>query len=97
MVYDEHQSIGALSGLVNRLVLRPRAQILEDVVPKLILVPRGSLSRDGYEVRVRVPSSGPVCYFTYQADPELGCLKGIVDLESRLYLACLHALTGSGL
>ena len=98
MVYDEHQSIGTLFGLVNRLVLRPRAQVLEDVIPKLILIPRGSpsLDRDGHEVHVELPPSGPVGYYTYQVDPELGCLKGIVNLESRLYLARLHALTGSG-
>ena len=97
MIYDEDQSIGTLFGLVNRLVLRSKAQILGNVIPKLILIPRGSsLSRDGYEVRVELPPSGPVDYYTYQVDPELGCLKGIVDLESRLYLARLHALTGSG-
>ena len=97
MVYDERQSVGTLFGLVNRLVLRPRAQILEDVIPKLILVPRGtSLSRDDHGVRIEFPPSGLVGYYAYQVDPELGCLKGTVDLESRLYLAHLHALTGSG-
>ena len=77
MVYDERQSIGTLFGLVNRLVLRPRAQTLEDVIPKLILVPRGpSLSQDGYEVCVELPPSGLVGYYTYRV--------GLLERDCRL-------------
>ena len=97
MVCDEDQCIGTLHGLVNRLVLCPKAHIEADVIPKCILIPHGHPSdQRGNKVYVHFPSFGPVNYFVYQTDSELGCLKGIVSTESRLYLAHLHALTGSG-
>ena len=93
MVYDEDQSIGTLFGLVNRLVLCPKSQVEEDLIPRLVLIPYGpSLRQDGYAVHVELASSGPVRYYTYQVDRELGCLTGFVNLESRLHLAHLHAL-----
>ncbi|KAG6372495.1 hypothetical protein JVT61DRAFT_7599 [Boletus reticuloceps] len=70
-----------------------------DLIPKLILIPHGdSVYRNVDNIYVRYGSSGPVRYYTYQVDRELGCLKGIVSmsLKSRLYLARLHALTSSG-
>ena len=97
MVYDEDQYIGTLLGLVNRLILRPRAHHEVDLIPKLILIPHGDLfDQRGDHVHVELPSSGPVRYYTYQVDSELGCIKGIVSPESRLYLSHLHALTGGG-
>ncbi|KAF8434572.1 hypothetical protein L210DRAFT_3649069 [Boletus edulis BED1] len=96
MVYDEDQCIGTLFGLANRLVLRPKVQFETGLIPKHILIPHGdSLDQRGHNVYVKLPSSGPVRYYTYQEDRELGCLKGIVDFESGLYLARLHALTSS--
>ncbi|KAF8123615.1 hypothetical protein EV363DRAFT_1547333, partial [Boletus edulis] len=98
MVYDEDQCIETLFGLANRLVLRRKTLIEADLIPKLILIPHGdSVYKNGDSVYVRYGSSGPVRYYTYQADRELGCLKGIVStsLKSRLYLARLHALTTS--
>ena len=97
MVYDEDQCVGTLFGLVNRLVLRPKTQTEAELIPKHILIPHSSsLHLDGHDVHIKLPSSGPVRYYTYQADSELGCLKGIASLESRLYLARLHFLTSSG-
>ncbi|KAF8129798.1 hypothetical protein EV363DRAFT_1219569 [Boletus edulis] len=98
MVYDEDQCIETLFGLANRLVLRRKTLIEADLIPKLILIPHGdSVYKNGDNVYVRYGSSGPVRYYTYQADRELGCLKGIVSTspKSRLYLARLHALTTS--
>ena len=110
MVYDENQCIGTLFGLVNRLVLRPKAQIEEGLIPRSILIPIGGpcVEEDTHHVRVTIhvePSTrSPVtvtrspitvtCY-TYKVDSELGCLTGIVNLKSRLYLASLHAMTSS--
>ena len=97
MVYDEDQRIGTLFGLVNRLVLRPRTQREADLIPKRIIIPHSNnLKQHGHNVHVELPSCGPIRYYTYQVDSELGCLKGFVDMESRLYLARLHSLTGSG-
>ncbi|KAG9311471.1 hypothetical protein JVU11DRAFT_8586 [Chiua virens] len=36
-----------------------------------------------------------MAYHAYTIDTELGCLTGIANQASRLYLACLHALTSS--
>ena len=98
MVYDEDQCIGTLFGLVNRLILRPKTQIEEELIPKRIIIPHSesSLNGRGHNTYVKLPSLGPIRHYTYQVDSELGCLKGFVDLESRLYLAHLHSLTSSG-
>ena len=97
MVYDEDQCIGTLFGLVNRLVLRPKTQIEEELIPKRIIIPHSdSLNSHGHNIYVKLPFLGPIRHYTYQMDSELGCLKGFVDLESRLYLAHLHSLTSSG-
>ncbi|KAF8137291.1 hypothetical protein EV363DRAFT_1394838 [Boletus edulis] len=97
MVYDEDQCIGTLFGLANRLVLRPKTLIEADLIPKLIVIPHNdSIDQHTHKIYVKNnDSSGPVRYYIYQADRELGCLKGIVSfpVESRLYLARLHALT----
>ncbi|KAF8546980.1 hypothetical protein OG21DRAFT_1607573 [Imleria badia] len=125
MVYDENQCIGTLFGLVNRLVLRTKAQIEEDLIPRCILIPVGECYIEKHEHHVRVtvnideptsnprpvpnvtsnideptrgphgPKCGPVMFYTYKVDSELGCLTGIVSLKSRLYLASLHAMTSN--
>lgn len=99
MVYDGDQYIGTLFGLVNGLVLRPKleAQIEEDFIPKRIIIPHSdSLDQRGRNVNVKLPSLGPIKHYTYQVDSELGCLKGIANLESKFYLARLHFLTSRG-
>ena len=103
MAYDENQCIGTLFGLVNQLVLRPKARIEEDLIPRCIIIPFGKhrVEKDGYHVRVTIivdePThrQRPVTCYTYKVDRELGCLTGIVSLKSRLYLAMLHALTSN--
>ena len=54
MVYDEDQCVGTLFGLVNRLVLRPKVQVEEDLFPRCILVPVGKhhLTQHGHHRRV---------------------------------------------
>ena len=97
MIYDEDQCIGTLFGLVDRIVLRPKFQPEADLIPKVILVPHGRFhDAHGDYIRVAPPFSGPVRYYTYQVDVELSRLQGSVSLESRVYLARLHALTGHG-
>lgn len=97
MVLDEGQCIGTLFGLVDQLVLRPKTQMKVDLIPKLVLIPySSSLRQDGDNIHVDRPSSGPLQHYVYEVDSVLGCLKGVVGLESRLYLAHLHALTSSG-
>ncbi|KAG9309918.1 hypothetical protein JVU11DRAFT_9950 [Chiua virens] len=102
MVYDDNQSIGALFGLKNLLVLRPKLVIAgtllpEALIPRRILVPDGIPTQYGvHYVQVEPSVSrelvGLFCH-VYDVDPELGCLIGNGSLTSTQYLALLHAAT----
>ena len=100
MVYDENQCIGALFGLVNRLVLRQKAKganIIE-LIPRCVLIPEGEISfrKFNHHVCVEVNTPGSaldrVTYQTYGVDTDLCCLT-TVGLTNRLFCAYLHALT----
>ena len=101
MVYDKNQSVGALFGLVNRLVLRPkiRDDHAVELVPRCVLIPEGEISfkTDGHHVRVEIntrhPALGRVTYQIYRVDTDMGCLTGNVGLTNKLYCGYLHALT----
>ena len=103
MVYDEDQCIGALFGLENLLVLRPKAHIAGTIVPdalipKRVLIPNGlPKSHSKNQVRIEIDNSSrrhdEPLYYTYAVDTELGCLIGNGSLASTRYLAYLHALT----
>ncbi|KIK90485.1 hypothetical protein PAXRUDRAFT_14327 [Paxillus rubicundulus Ve08.2h10] len=102
MVYDKDQSIGTMFGLVNQLVLRPKSQPEEDLIPRCVLIPHGDVSfkAHGHHVQVNIethqPSLRRVTYETYKVDTELKCLTGDVSLTNKLYRAYLHAVTSSG-
>ena len=106
MVYDENQSVGALFGLENSLVLRPKmrlggAIIPEALNPRCVLIPNGIPRMHGNN-QVRIdhhPRSisfiifgEPLCYI-YRLDTELGCLIGDGSLQGMRFLAYLHAMT----
>lgn len=101
MVYDEDQSIGALFGLLNQLVLRPKSREINPggLLPRCVLIPEGDISfqRDSHHVFVEINTRRPklerVTYHTYKVDADLGCLTGNVSLTNKLYGAYLHALT----
>ena len=66
MVCDDDQCIGTLYGLVSQLVLRPKAQIEEDLFHRCILIPIGEhhLTQHGHQPRIvikphRSPDSLP--------------------------------------
>ncbi|KAI6003018.1 hypothetical protein EDD15DRAFT_2385567 [Pisolithus albus] len=99
MVYDEIQSAGTLIGLVNKLVLRPKANLDDDGAQRLVLIPEGDVSfaREGDHVKVMVDISGPAskrlqCQI-FRIDTNFGCLVGNASLAVNLYRAYLHALT----
>jgi hypothetical protein len=101
MVYDEHQSIGTLFGLVNQLVLRPKvkdANALE-LISRCVLIPDGKVSFrvEGHHVRVEITTDHSILkritYQTYTVNTDLGCLTGDHSLTSKLYRAYLHSLT----
>ncbi|KAI6118454.1 hypothetical protein F5141DRAFT_1212382 [Pisolithus sp. B1] len=99
MVYDESQSAGTLIGLANKLVLRPKANLVDEGARRLVLVPHGDVSfmRQDDHVRVTIDPSGSAQkrfrYHIFRIDTDLGCLAGNVSLASNLYRAYLHALT----
>ena len=73
MVYDENQCIGALFGLVNWLVLRPKFKNVNivDLIPRCMLIPEGEISFQKLDHHVHVEISTPqstldqVWYQTY--------------------------------
>ncbi|KAF8838139.1 hypothetical protein BDN67DRAFT_1024216 [Paxillus ammoniavirescens] len=102
MVYDKNQSIGTMFGLVNQLVLRPKAHVEEVLIPRCVLIPHGNVSFKvhGHHVQINIdthnPPLGRVAYETYRVDTVLNCLAGNVGLTNKLYQAYLHAVTSGG-
>ena len=100
MVYDENQCVGALFGLQNLLVLRPRTHISgtlipEALIPRRVLVLNGTLhcERKASLDQVRIAPGDRALYHVYDVDTELGCLRGNDTLTSTRFLADLHAMT----
>jgi hypothetical protein len=108
MIYDEDQCIGALFGLENLLVLRPKTQIAgasvpEALIPRCVLIPYGVPERheiDKYRFVAHIDAhssnfSEPdeQLHHTYNVDTELGCLIGNGSLTSLRLLAYVHAAT----
>ena len=102
MVYDEEQSVGALFGLNNLLVLRPKTHIAgafvpEALIPRRVLIPNGIPGTRGNQ-EVRIDCFPELCndeslYHSYEVDTELGCLIGNGSSTSTRLLAFLHAMT----
>ena len=100
MVYDENQSVGALFGLENLLVLRPRMRlggtiIPEALNPRRVLIPNGNPAKHG-DNQVRIPQEFGLkpLYYTYNVDTELGCMIGESgSLQGMPFLAYLHVMT----
>jgi hypothetical protein len=109
MVYDEDQCVGTLFGLENLLVLRPKTQIVDGLVPepllpRRVLIPNGFPTTHGnHQVRIDIDididtlylltQPDEPLYYTYDVDTELGCLRGNGSLTSTRFLAYLHATT----
>ncbi|KAL0573927.1 hypothetical protein V5O48_008024 [Marasmius crinis-equi] len=98
MVIDHaDQSVGALVGLHNRLVLRPNDPNLVGVRRK-VLVPYGTITVSDYlddhiSVTIDTGKVDVVRFADYTIDSDQGCLMGTTSLRSRLYLVYLLALT----
>ncbi|EFR01627.1 hypothetical protein MGYG_04630 [Nannizzia gypsea CBS 118893] len=93
MVVDENQSLRALTGLTNKLMLRGSRDSSRSVI-----IPHGDVTseRTDQHVSVRIkpdPSEQNVSYHFYQVDLTLGRLVDNGSLKSRLYKFYLHAIT----
>ena len=101
MVYDENQCVGALFGLENLLVLRPKTHIAgalvpDALMPRRVLIPNGQPTMHGrHRLRLQFPDteSDKPLYYTYNVDNELGCLIGNGSLTSTQLLSYVHAVT----
>lgn len=91
MIIDENQSFGALTGLVNKLVLRGVTDSSRSV-----LVPHGKVvfEENGSHVSVRIDLSEPhMSYHLYQIDSKIGRLVDNGSLKSKLFKCYLLAVT----
>ena len=101
MVHDEDQCVGTLFGLQSLLVLRPKTNLVEALLPRRVLVPNGEPYCQEIRVDLNHIQIVPIyaefrdvtLYHTYDVDTELGCLMGNNTLESTRFLAELHAMT----
>jgi hypothetical protein len=104
MVYDENQCVGALFGLENLLVLRPKTHAAGALIPRCVLIPNGFPKTQGiHQVRIDIdgvyatePDERSTLYRTYDVDAELGCLTGNGTLTGTRHLAYLHAMFREG-
>ncbi|KAL2068505.1 hypothetical protein VTL71DRAFT_14842 [Oculimacula yallundae] len=92
MVWDECQSLGTFTGLVNKLVLR---NIIGS--SRCVIIPDGSITfvSEGHHVAVRISPKAVthVDYHLYHIDRQLGRLIDNGSLYSRLFRLYLHATT----
>ncbi|PQE15350.1 very large low complexity protein [Rutstroemia sp. NJR-2017a WRK4] len=92
MVVDDHQSFGAFTGLVNKLVLRDSGRL-----SRCVIIPEGDISFEpkGPHVQVTIDTASAVHvkYHSYQIDSRLGRLVDNGSLPSRLFRLYLHATT----
>ncbi|KAK4120622.1 hypothetical protein N657DRAFT_665989 [Parathielavia appendiculata] len=90
MCIDECQSIGALVGLQNKLVLKREGVSASCTLQRLVLVLRETLSSRpvGYHVSVTVDQSSAlhVKHDAFSVDPTLGRITSGGSLSSKLYL-----------
>lgn len=95
MSVDANQSFGALTGLVNKLVLRGNVDSSRSVI-----IPHGKVKfkKEGHHVRVDIEASGrSILYHIYSIDSQIGRLVDNGSLISRLFKCYLHAVTSHGL
>ncbi|OCK75836.1 hypothetical protein K432DRAFT_429141 [Lepidopterella palustris CBS 459.81] len=96
-IIDTDQCLGTLSGLENKLVLRPVGQI-SDLSPRAVIIPHGEVSFTKGETghasaKIADSEEGDVGYHFYKIDSRLGRLKDSGALQSKLFLCLLHAFT----
>ncbi|KAI0099774.1 hypothetical protein GGR51DRAFT_535017 [Nemania sp. FL0031] len=91
MSIHENQTIGALVGLKNKLVLKSdKANSREKIV-----VPNGNISysSNGHHVRVTIDKHSSTKTHVYEIDRQLGRIIDNGTLTSKLVLAYIHGLT----
>ncbi|KAI0920155.1 hypothetical protein AcV5_009969 [Taiwanofungus camphoratus] len=98
MIIDPDQSMGAMFGLLSRLVLRPKdPTAMEFPFSRRVIIPHGDPhfepEGDHDRVIIDVGSQARVRYLEYKINTDLGYFVGNSSLVSRLYKVYLHAIT----
>lgn len=92
MYIDPNQSLGTLTGLFNKLVLRRK-----DNSERCVLIPYGQVQFEPHARQVKVSidtkASRNVVHHFYSIDTQLGRLKDDGSLKSQLFKFYLHAVT----
>lgn len=92
MMIDTNQSIGTLTGLESKLVLRGYNDS-----SRSIIIPHGDVKfqPSGHHVHVQIDTTSlqHVTYHLYQIDSQLGRLVDDGSFKSKLFKCYLHALT----
>lgn len=100
MSVDANQSIGTLVGLKDKLVLRVDQPCHAAITPGrkvLVLEGRVSHQKSGEHVQVCIEKGKAACVHQYDVDARLGRLVLRGNLQSKLFLCYLHALTSFGI
>ncbi|EME83378.1 uncharacterized protein MYCFIDRAFT_203611 [Pseudocercospora fijiensis CIRAD86] len=95
LVISREQSLGTLVGLENKLLLSPH----KAAGSRLLLLPEGDVSYEklGDHTKVTVDLASVTRVHAIQVDDRLGRLVDNGSIQSKLYLAYLHALTAFAL
>ncbi|KAK1980119.1 hypothetical protein LZ30DRAFT_595422 [Colletotrichum cereale] len=95
MSVDPYQSIGTLTGLKDKLVLKidPRHPALPTVRKLLVLEGVETCTRAEDHVQVRIGKGFDQRIHAYDIDEKLGRLVSNGDRQSKLFLCYLHAIT----
>jgi hypothetical protein len=99
MVIDSQQNIGTLTGLTSKLVLKreqPERTILIPVPRKFSVSSiRYARTSSSAHVTVEISKDDTTKVYAYNLDEVLGRITDSGDLESKLLMSYLHALTSS--
>ncbi|KAI1100553.1 hypothetical protein F4804DRAFT_348467 [Jackrogersella minutella] len=91
MLVDEDQTIGTLTGLRSKLVLKGP----DDRLRRKIIIPSGNItfSKRSQHVQVQIANCSNTKVHAYDVDDLLGRLINNSSLQSKLWISYLHAIT----
>ncbi|KAL4944048.1 hypothetical protein BDV06DRAFT_220625 [Aspergillus oleicola] len=92
MLIDPDQSLGTLTGLANKLILR---SVNGNSSERKVLIPEGEVTweKDGHHVAVKIGWQAVSRAHVYSDDHQLCRLADNGSVQSKLFLAYLHAVT----
>jgi hypothetical protein len=97
MVIDSQQNIGALTGLTSKLVLKREKseRMILIPVPRVFESIRYGQTTNSAHIMVDISKDDATKAYAYNIDEVLGRITDSGDLEAKLLMSYLHALTSS--